>query len=103
MKEFYSKLIGIILTSASGVINLTNIATWLTENKIFFNIAGASLITILTLVWWLFKIRNDNRKSAIEMDIKRIELEERKISCDERKIELEISKQSLNDINRKIQ
>lgn len=100
--KYFESLFTIIITSVAGVVNVGNVITWLTDNKIFFNIAGASLITIFTLIWWLFKIRNDNRKSAIEMEIKRIELEERKISCDERKIELEISKQSLNDLNRKI-
>lgn len=65
------------------------------KTKYFFSVSGTILITLVTIIWWLFKIRNDNRKSDIELEIKRIELEERKIACDELRIELEIKKQQL--------
>jgi len=95
--EQFKNSIGVILTAVSGVVNVGNIIVWLNENKIFFSISGTILITVLTAIWWLFKIINDNRKSDIELEIRKIELEERKIKCEENRIELEIKKQSKSE------
>ena len=95
MKEMLLNIGGWILTSIAGVINIGNVVSWISYNKIFFNISGAILITIVTLIWWILKIISDNRKSKIELEIKKFELEERKITCEELRIEVEIKKQQL--------
>lgn len=93
MKEYFQNLLGIILTSVSGVGNLANIVSFINENKIIFNMFFLTLISIATLIYWIFRIVGKYKKDKIDIAIKTLEFEDRKLSCEERRLELEIKKQ----------